>query len=70
MVVGGALTSGARVFVCGQLLRMPQNLEVLDLCINRNIGDNLNSVIRGLKSTSDLQVLELQSRALSRESNC
>ncbi|XP_027441547.2 leucine-rich repeat-containing protein 31 isoform X1 [Zalophus californianus] len=52
----------------GQLLPMMQNLEVLDLSINRNIGASLNSIAQGLKSTSNLKVLKLHSCGLSQES--
>lgn len=47
---------------------MMQNLEVLDLSINRNIGASLNSIAQGLKSTSNLKVLKLHSCGLSQES--
>uniref|UniRef100_A0ABI7X098 Leucine rich repeat containing 31 n=1 Tax=Felis catus TaxID=9685 RepID=A0ABI7X098_FELCA len=61
------LTSEDGAFV-GQLLPMMQNLEVLDLSINRNIGDSLNSIAQGLKSTSNLKVLKLHSCGLSQKS--
>ncbi|XP_032262092.1 leucine-rich repeat-containing protein 31 isoform X1 [Phoca vitulina] len=61
------LTSEDGAFV-GQLLPMMQNLEVLDLSINRNIGASLNSIAQGLKSTSNLKVLKLHSCGLSQES--
>ncbi|XP_007197596.2 LOW QUALITY PROTEIN: leucine-rich repeat-containing protein 31 [Balaenoptera acutorostrata] len=52
-LVDSALTSedGASV---GQLLLRLQNLEVLDLSINRNIDGSLNSIAQGLKSTLGL----------------
>ncbi|XP_006736403.1 leucine-rich repeat-containing protein 31-like [Leptonychotes weddellii] len=61
------LTSEDGAFV-GQLLPMMQNLEVLDLSINRNIGASLNSIAQGLKSTSNLKVLKLHACGLSQES--
>ncbi|XP_053077200.1 leucine-rich repeat-containing protein 31 isoform X4 [Acinonyx jubatus] len=61
------LTSEDGAFV-GQLLPMMQNLEVLDLSINRNIGGSLNSIAQGLKSTSNLKVLKLHSCGLSQKS--
>ncbi|XP_054432943.1 leucine-rich repeat-containing protein 31 isoform X1 [Pteronotus mesoamericanus] len=66
-LVDCALTSEDGTFV-GQLLPMLQSLEVLDLSINRNIGDSLNSIAQGLKSTSNLKVLRLQSCGLSQKS--
>lgn len=66
-LVDCALTSEDGVFV-GQLLPMLQNLEVLDLSINRNIGGSLNSIAQGLKSASNLKVLKLQSCGLSQKS--
>ncbi|XP_061023855.1 leucine-rich repeat-containing protein 31 isoform X2 [Dama dama] len=62
-----SLTSEDGVFV-GQLLPRLQNLEVLDLSINRNIGGSLNSIAHGLKSTSNLKVLKLHSCGLSQKS--
>lgn len=47
---------------------MMQNLEVLDLSINRNIGASLNSIAQGLRSTSNLKVLKLHSCGLSQDS--
>lgn len=47
---------------------MLQNLEVLDLSINRNIGGSLNSIAQGLKCTSNLKVLKLHSCGLSQKS--
>ncbi|XP_045859167.1 leucine-rich repeat-containing protein 31 isoform X3 [Meles meles] len=61
------LTSEDGAFV-GQLLPMMQNLEVLDLSLNRNIGASLNSIAQGLRSTSNLKVLKLHSCGLSQES--
>ncbi|KAF0880762.1 leucine-rich repeat-containing protein 31 [Crocuta crocuta] len=61
------LTSEDGAFV-GQLLPMMQNLEVLDLSINRNIGGSLHSIAQGLKSTSNLKVLKLHSCGLSQKS--
>ncbi|XP_070322545.1 leucine-rich repeat-containing protein 31 isoform X2 [Odocoileus virginianus] len=61
------LTSEDGVFV-GQLLPRLQNLEVLDLSINRNISGSLNSIAHGLKSTSNLKVLKLHSCGLSQRS--
>ena len=55
-------------FLPGQLLPRLQNLEVLDLSINRNIGGSLNSIAHGLKSTSNLKVLKLHSCGLSQKS--
>uniref|UniRef100_A0A673TN63 Leucine rich repeat containing 31 n=2 Tax=Suricata suricatta TaxID=37032 RepID=A0A673TN63_SURSU len=52
----------------GQLLPIMQNLEVLDLSINRNIGSSLHSIAQGLKSTSNLKVLKLHSCGLSQKS--
>ncbi|KAM5334191.1 leucine-rich repeat-containing protein 31 isoform 5-T6 [Glossophaga mutica] len=52
----------------GQLLPVLQSLEVLDLSMNRNIGGSLNSIAQGLKSTSSLKVLKLQSCGLSQKS--
>lgn len=46
---------------------MMQNLEVLDLSLNRNIGASLNSIAQGLRSTSNLKVLKLHSCGLSQE---
>ncbi|XP_026354693.2 leucine-rich repeat-containing protein 31 isoform X1 [Ursus arctos] len=66
-LVDCGLTSEDGAFV-GQLLPMMQNLEVLDLSINRNIGASLNSIAQGLKSTSNLKVLKLHSCGLSQES--
>ena len=45
-----------------------QNLEVLDLSINRNIGASLKSIAQGLQSTSNLKVLKLHSCGLSQKS--
>ncbi|XP_072608344.1 leucine-rich repeat-containing protein 31 isoform X3 [Vulpes vulpes] len=61
------LTSEDGTFV-GDLLPMMQNLEVLDLSINRNIGASLNSIAQGLRSTSNLKVLKLHSCGLSQDS--
>nr|KAF6475069.1 leucine rich repeat containing 31 [Rousettus aegyptiacus] len=66
-LVDCALTSEDGVFM-GQLLPMLQNLEVLDLSINRNIGGSLNSIAQGLKCTSNLKVLKLHSCGLSQKS--
>jgi hypothetical protein len=55
-------------FLPGQLLPKLQNLEVLDLSINGSIGDSLDSVAQGLKSTSNLKVLKLHSCGLSQKS--
>ncbi|KAJ8797719.1 hypothetical protein J1605_017145 [Eschrichtius robustus] len=52
----------------GQLLLRLQNLEVLDLSINRNIDGSLNSIAQGLKSTLNLKVLKLHSCGLSQKS--
>ncbi|XP_030720602.2 leucine-rich repeat-containing protein 31 [Globicephala melas] len=66
-LVDYALTSEDGAFV-GQLLLRLQNLEVLDLSINRNIGGSLNSIAQGLKSTLTLKVLKLHSCGLSQKS--
>ncbi|XP_004383508.1 leucine-rich repeat-containing protein 31 isoform X2 [Trichechus manatus latirostris] len=66
-LVDCALTSEDAMFM-GQLLPMLQNLEVLDLSINRNISGSLNSIAQGLKNTSNLKVLKLQSCGLSQDS--
>ncbi|XP_004424817.1 PREDICTED: leucine-rich repeat-containing protein 31 isoform X1 [Ceratotherium simum simum] len=66
-LVDCALTSEDGAFV-GQLLPVLQNLEVLDLSINRNIGRSLHSIAQGLKSTSNLKVLKLHSCGLSQKS--
>lgn len=66
-LVDCALTSEDGVCV-GQLLPRLQSLEVLDLSINRNIGDSLDSIAQGLKSTSNLKVLKLHSCGLSQKS--
>uniref|UniRef100_A0A8C0VWH9 Leucine-rich repeat-containing protein 31 n=1 Tax=Castor canadensis TaxID=51338 RepID=A0A8C0VWH9_CASCN len=66
-LVDCALTSEDGAFV-GQLLPKLQNLEVLDLSINGSIGDSLDSVAQGLKSTSNLKVLKLHSCGLSQKS--
>ncbi|XP_029069568.1 leucine-rich repeat-containing protein 31 [Monodon monoceros] len=66
-LVDYALTSEDGAFV-GQLLLRLQNLEVLDLSINRNIGGSLNSIAQGLKSTLNLKVLKLHSCGLSQKS--
>lgn len=55
-------------FLPGQLLPVLRSLEVLDLSMNRNIGGSLNSIAQGLKSTSSLKVLKLQSCGLSQKS--
>ncbi|KAM6225367.1 leucine-rich repeat-containing protein 31 [Rhynchocyon petersi] len=65
-LVDCALTSEDGTFI-GQLLPMLQNLEVLDLSINRNISDSLNSIAQGLKNTSNLRVLNLHSCGLSQD---
>ncbi|XP_045707936.1 leucine-rich repeat-containing protein 31 isoform X2 [Phyllostomus hastatus] len=66
-LVDCALTSEDGTFM-GQLLPVLQSLEVLDLSMNRNIGGSLNSIAQGLKSTSSLKVLKLQSCGLSQKS--
>ncbi|XP_062959892.1 leucine-rich repeat-containing protein 31 [Cynocephalus volans] len=66
-LVDCALTSEDGAFV-GQLLPMLRSLEVLDLSVNRNIGDSLSSIAQGLKSTSKLKVLKLHSCGLSQKS--
>ncbi|XP_007944824.1 leucine-rich repeat-containing protein 31 [Orycteropus afer afer] len=66
-LVDCALTSEDGAFM-GQLLPMLQNLEVLDLSINRNISGSLNSISQGLKHTSNLKVLKLHSCGLSQDS--
>ncbi|XP_006150321.2 leucine-rich repeat-containing protein 31 isoform X2 [Tupaia chinensis] len=62
-----ALTPDDGVFV-GQLLPALQSLEVLDLSMNRNIGDSLNSIAQGLQRTSSLKVLKLHLCGLSQKS--
>ncbi|XP_070099325.1 leucine-rich repeat-containing protein 31 isoform X4 [Equus przewalskii] len=66
-LVDCALTSEDGAFV-GRLLPVLQNLEVLDLSINGNIGGSVNSIAQGLKSTSNLKVLKLHSCGLSQKS--
>ncbi|KAB0405850.1 hypothetical protein E2I00_004327 [Balaenoptera physalus] len=66
-LVDSALTSEDAAFV-GQLLLRLQNLEVLDLSINRNIDGSLNSIAQGLKSTLNLKALKLHSCGLSQKS--
>ncbi|XP_075403995.1 leucine-rich repeat-containing protein 31 [Tenrec ecaudatus] len=66
-LVDCALTSDDGAFM-GQLLPMLQNLEILDLSLNRNICGSLNSIARGLESTSNLKVLKLHSCGLSQDS--
>ncbi|XP_004448008.1 leucine-rich repeat-containing protein 31 [Dasypus novemcinctus] len=66
-LVDCALTPEDGTFV-GELLPILQNLEVLDLSINRNIGSSLDSIAKGLKSTSNLKVLKLHSCGLSQNS--
>ncbi|KAF6120139.1 leucine rich repeat containing 31 [Phyllostomus discolor] len=66
-LVDCTLTSEDGTFM-GQLLPVLQSLEVLDLSMNRNIGGSLNSIAQGLKSTSSLKVLKLQSCGLSQKS--
>ncbi|XP_006861881.1 PREDICTED: leucine-rich repeat-containing protein 31 isoform X2 [Chrysochloris asiatica] len=62
-----ALTSEDGAFM-GQLLPVMQNLEVLDLSINKNIRGSLNSIAQGFKTTSNLKVLKLHSCGLSQNS--
>ncbi|XP_054557090.1 leucine-rich repeat-containing protein 31 [Talpa occidentalis] len=66
-LVDCALTLEDGVFV-GQLIPMLPDLEVLDLSINRNIGGILNIIAQGLKSASNLKVLNLHSCGLSQKS--
>ncbi|XP_004704294.2 leucine-rich repeat-containing protein 31 [Echinops telfairi] len=66
-LVDCALTSDDGAFM-GQLLPMLQNLEILDLSLNRNICGSLNSIAQGLESTSNLKVLKLHSCGLSQGS--
>uniref|UniRef100_A0A8C0C8I0 Leucine rich repeat containing 31 n=1 Tax=Balaenoptera musculus TaxID=9771 RepID=A0A8C0C8I0_BALMU len=66
-LVDSALTSEDVAFVGHLLLRL-QNLEVLDLSINRNNDGSLNSIAQGLKSTLNLKVLKLHSCGLSQKS--
>ncbi|KAM8770487.1 LOW QUALITY PROTEIN: leucine-rich repeat-containing protein 31 [Rhynchonycteris naso] len=58
---------GAFVVKWSQLLPMLQSLEVLDLSIDRNTGGSVSSIAQGLKSTSNLKVLKLQSCGLSQK---
>ncbi|XP_003794727.1 leucine-rich repeat-containing protein 31 [Otolemur garnettii] len=66
-LVDCALTSEDGAFV-GQLLPVLQSLEVLDLSMNRQVGCSLNRIALGLKCTSNLKVLKLQSCGLSPKS--
>ncbi|XP_043329711.1 leucine-rich repeat-containing protein 31 isoform X3 [Cervus canadensis] len=66
--LGSCRLTAEDVRALGQLLPRLQNLEVLDLSINRNIGGSLNSIAHGLKSTSNLKVLKLHSCGLSQKS--
>ncbi|XP_004675443.1 PREDICTED: leucine-rich repeat-containing protein 31 [Condylura cristata] len=66
-LVDCALTLEDGVFL-GQLIPRLPNLEVLDLSINRNIGGILTSIAQGLKSASNLKVLNLHSCGLSQKS--
>ncbi|XP_028915753.1 leucine-rich repeat-containing protein 31 isoform X1 [Ornithorhynchus anatinus] len=52
----------------GQALLTLQNLEVLDLSMNRNIGSGMKIIARELKNTPGLKVLKLQMCGLTPDS--